>query len=202
MILPSSCILSSSVLNISRQPVASGGSGDIYQGTLDGSTVCVKRVRIYSKEGPEKTKKVCYRCHHLPLLLTSADFVPGGHSVETLGSSKHCPFPWYHAPSSPAYLGMDARRAPNGIHQWTPRRGPPRPCGCPSCHFYSPLTPAISYLTSLVACTTSTPVISFMAISKGYVIAPSLSCHRIDAPSAKYSCGWYRPRTNHGFWAC
>ena len=60
MILPSSCILSSSVLNISRQPVASGGSGDIYQGTLNGSTVCVKRVRIYSKEGPEKTKKVRY----------------------------------------------------------------------------------------------------------------------------------------------
>ena len=61
MILPASHILSSSVLTIDhRQPVASGGSGDIFKGTLNGAGVCVKRVRIYSKDGPDKAIKVCF----------------------------------------------------------------------------------------------------------------------------------------------
>ena len=58
MVLPTSHTLSPSVINIDRQPVASGGSGDIFKGTLNGSEVCVKRVRIYSKDGPDKARKV------------------------------------------------------------------------------------------------------------------------------------------------
>ena len=49
---------------VDRQPVASGGPGDVYEGWFDGSKVCVKRVRTYSKEGPEKAKKVRHRPHH------------------------------------------------------------------------------------------------------------------------------------------
>jgi len=60
MILPTSYTLLSRHLDISPRPVASGGSGDVYEGTLDGSKVCVKRVRVYSKEGPTKMTKVRY----------------------------------------------------------------------------------------------------------------------------------------------
>ena len=67
-ILPPSCTLSSQSLTVGRQPVASGGSGDVYEGwLLDGSKVCVKRVRIYSKDGPEKATKVRPRPHHFPI---------------------------------------------------------------------------------------------------------------------------------------
>ena len=58
MILPTSYTLSSSVLGIGRQPTASGGSGDLYEGTLDGSRVCIKRIRIYSRGGPGDVAKV------------------------------------------------------------------------------------------------------------------------------------------------
>ena len=54
--LPTSYTLSLSHLNIGRQPVIWGDSDDVYEGTLDGSRVCVKRVRVYSKDIPKKTK--------------------------------------------------------------------------------------------------------------------------------------------------
>ena len=66
MILPTSYTLSPSLLKTDRQPLTSGSSGDIYEGTLNGSKVCVKRVRIYSKEGPEKATKVRRRSHYFP----------------------------------------------------------------------------------------------------------------------------------------
>jgi len=59
-ILPSSYTLSSDVLNIGPNPFASGGYGDVYHGTLNGSTVCVKRVRVYAQDGPQKVTKVRY----------------------------------------------------------------------------------------------------------------------------------------------
>ena len=59
-ILPASYTLSSDIVNIGPDPFASGGYGDIYQGTLDNATVCIKRVRVYTQEGPQKAIKVCY----------------------------------------------------------------------------------------------------------------------------------------------
>jgi len=59
-ILPTSYTLSSSLLAIGSDPFASGGYGDVYDGTLDGLRVSVKRVRVYVKEGPKKATKVCY----------------------------------------------------------------------------------------------------------------------------------------------
>ena len=58
MILPTSCTLSSSLLNVGLHPVASGGPGDVYEGTLDGSRVCVKRVRVHTGDSPMKATKV------------------------------------------------------------------------------------------------------------------------------------------------
>lgn len=117
MILPTLHTLSSLVLNISCHPVTLGGSGDIYEGTLNGSRVCVKRVRVYSKEGPEKATKVHHPHHYFPCLplLTRplTDFLPGGCSLETLETSKHHPPPRCHPHPSPTYLKMDAGGRPH-----------------------------------------------------------------------------------------
>ena len=59
-ILPASCTLSPSHLDINLHPVASGGPGDVYEGRLNGSKVCVKRVRVYSGDSPTKATKVHY----------------------------------------------------------------------------------------------------------------------------------------------
>ena len=58
MVLPTSHTLLSSDLDIGHQPVASGSSADVYEGTLSDSKVCVKRIRAYSNDGPEKAIKV------------------------------------------------------------------------------------------------------------------------------------------------
>ena len=60
VILPTSYTLSSSLLNVGRHPVTSEGPGDRYEGTLNGSRICVKCVRPHSKDGPEKATKVRY----------------------------------------------------------------------------------------------------------------------------------------------
>ena len=60
MILPPSYVLSSS-LTVGHEPFAAGGCGDVYRGTLDRSEVCVKRMRMYSKDGADRPKKVCFR---------------------------------------------------------------------------------------------------------------------------------------------
>jgi hypothetical protein len=58
-ILPTSYTLSSD-LNISRDPFTEGGYGDVYEGTLGGLKVCIKRVRVYTGDAPEKVIKVCH----------------------------------------------------------------------------------------------------------------------------------------------
>ena len=58
MILPTSYTPLASLLNIDPYPIASRGLGDVYEGTLDGSRVSVKRFRVYSKEGPKEAIKV------------------------------------------------------------------------------------------------------------------------------------------------
>ena len=58
-LLPTSYTLSSSPLIIGPDPFASGGYGDVYEGTLEGSKVCIKRVRVYIKDNPKEANKVC-----------------------------------------------------------------------------------------------------------------------------------------------
>ncbi|KAF9646886.1 kinase-like protein [Thelephora ganbajun] len=54
-ILPTSYTLSSDLTNIGPNPVASGGSGDVYLGTLGSSKVCVKRMRLHPhRSGDER----------------------------------------------------------------------------------------------------------------------------------------------------
>ncbi|KAF9789491.1 kinase-like protein, partial [Thelephora terrestris] len=59
--LPKSYTFPSQVLAVGDRPVASGGCGDVYQGTLDDLIVCVKRVRVYSIMGPEEDTKIFYQ---------------------------------------------------------------------------------------------------------------------------------------------
>ena len=123
MVLPTSYTFSSSLLKTDRQPLASGSSGDIYEGTLNGSKVCVKRIRIYTKEGPEKSTKVQYRHHLLPypqMLTRLTDPIPGGCGVETLDTPKHRPPPWDDFRSSPARFRMGFRWGSDGVHQEVP----------------------------------------------------------------------------------
>ena len=57
-ILPTPYTLLSRLLNVGPDPFASGGYGDVYQGTIDGSNVCVKRMRVYIKDDLKKAAKV------------------------------------------------------------------------------------------------------------------------------------------------
>ena len=112
MILPTSYTPLASLLNIGPYPIVSRGLGDVYEGTLDGSRVSVKRFRVYSKEGPMKVIKVHHQRNHplVPLLTSLTDPLPGGCGVETLETSKHRPLPRDHFHSSTAYFRMDAQR--------------------------------------------------------------------------------------------
>jgi len=53
-------MLSSDLRDIESEPLASGGYGDVYKGTLDGSSVCIKRIRVYTHERPQWAAQVCY----------------------------------------------------------------------------------------------------------------------------------------------
>ena len=57
-ILPTSYTLSSHLLDIHPQPFAIGGFADVYDGTFNGSRVCIKRVRVYLQDDSEKALKV------------------------------------------------------------------------------------------------------------------------------------------------
>jgi len=65
-ILPASHVISSQGLIVGREPVAGGGYGDVYEGSLDGSKVCVKRARMYTKGSNMETIKVQRRRYHFP----------------------------------------------------------------------------------------------------------------------------------------
>ena len=48
--------INSHLLTISPHPFASGGFGEVYRGTLDGSPVCVKRLRVTEDSLPVATQ--------------------------------------------------------------------------------------------------------------------------------------------------
>ncbi|KAF9646907.1 hypothetical protein BDM02DRAFT_2871174 [Thelephora ganbajun] len=56
-ILPTSYTLSTDLLKIDPDPFVVGGFGDVYRGILNGSSLCIKRVRVYIKDNPQKAAK-------------------------------------------------------------------------------------------------------------------------------------------------
>ena len=57
-ILPTSYTLPLHLLDIHRRPFASGDFGDVYQGTFDGSRVCIKHLRVSAQDDPKRILKV------------------------------------------------------------------------------------------------------------------------------------------------
>jgi len=66
-ILPESYTIPSHLLNVDPEPFASGAYGDVYEGTLDGLRVCIKRVRVYTQDGPQKAARVRFLMPSLSL---------------------------------------------------------------------------------------------------------------------------------------
>ena len=157
MILPTPYTLSSSVLVIGDRPVPSGGSGDIFKGTLDGTNVCVKRVGTYSKEGPEKVVKVHYPTPSLSPLSTA------NKSCRNSARGPLCANVWYTQTSSPSWVSLSPPSSISlngclaGIQQGAPRRGPTWLRGCPLVAFDPTLTLVTSYQMSPKAFISSAP---------------------------------------------
>lgn len=60
MVLPTSFTLPSQLLEIDPIPLTSGSSCDVYRGILNGSRVCVKRVRVYAQDTQQTAAKVLF----------------------------------------------------------------------------------------------------------------------------------------------
>ena len=120
-ILPRSYRFSSD-LNIDPDPLAGGGYGVVYKGTVNGSIVCVKRVRVYAQEDPRKAKKVCGRHRSSPSspLMKIAGLLPRGCNVETPDTPKPHTILGCHYHSPPAHFGLDVWRGSAKLHQTQP----------------------------------------------------------------------------------
>ena len=161
-IFPTSYTIPSDRLTTGPDPFAQGGYGDVYEGTLDGSKVCIKRVRMYIQEGPENALQVHhrFRCSPCPPLLTKlTDLLPRGCDVEAVDTSKHLTPAGHYYYTVPARFKLDGWWGPTGVHQEEPRCRAAWTRGCPSCRVYSLLTCITSYATSLRASATSIPVV-------------------------------------------
>ena len=203
--LPSSYALPPSVLNIGGQPVASGGSGDIFKGTLDDSSVCVKRVRIYSKEGPEKAIKVHHRRHnspYLPLLTNTQTLYREAVVWKRLEHQNIVPF--LGITSSPLQL----------ISEWMPggdlmeyiKRHPDADSlglvGVPLLWLILPSLPLPAVRCRRRSSHSPLPQHSSWRSQGSVWLFQTSYYRRIDTSPAEHPCGRDQPRTNHGFWSC
>ena len=161
-ILPKSCMLSCSLLTVDRLPFISGSSGDLYEGTLGGTRVCVKRVRMYSEGDRQELSEVCHRRHcspHLsPPLISPTEALPGSCGVETSGAPEYRPPPGYYHHPPRVRFGMDVPWKFDGTPcPRLPRHDKPNPSRMlPSCCIGWHIYPLIRWLISLKASTTST----------------------------------------------
>lgn len=91
----------------------------MYEGTLGGSRICIKRLREYTKDGSQEPMKVCSSAFAscLPPLTRLAEVLPRGRYVETLETPKYLTPPGYHYHSPPTHLELDVRWGPTRLHQ-------------------------------------------------------------------------------------
>jgi hypothetical protein len=52
-------MISSAPPEVNNDPVVSGIVADVYEGTIEGTKVRVKKVRTYARDDPEKIKVLC-----------------------------------------------------------------------------------------------------------------------------------------------
>ena len=55
-VLPKICTISDALLSTDDVPFSSGGLTDMHEGFLNGSKVCVEKVRVYLEGDPQKAK--------------------------------------------------------------------------------------------------------------------------------------------------
>lgn len=161
-ILPQSHILQDDfVLNTAEFPIASRGSCDVYEGLLNGSKVCIKRLRVYSVEGPKDVKRVGYyiTTFPLPFLIKNIGLLSGGRGVETSGASKRRSSSGCHRHSFPIHLGLDAWRGVAGIYWDVSKCRSPRFCRFPLGHLALHIYPLARYPTLRTVSATCTPML-------------------------------------------
>jgi len=119
---------------VGSNPFAWGAYGDVYQGTLDGSRVCIKRMRVYNRDGPDRAAKVRYYHCHLPCPPSPtkpADLLPGGCNVETPDTHEHRTPTGGHHRSLPTCFGFGVWRGPTELHEDEPQCRSASTCRCP-----------------------------------------------------------------------
>jgi hypothetical protein len=67
--LPASYTIPPHLLKVGPDSFASGGYGDVYEGTLNGSKIRIKRVRVHRQHDPKRITKVRHRCRCFPVSL-------------------------------------------------------------------------------------------------------------------------------------
>ena len=88
-----------------------GDDSDIYEGSLGGSKVYVKRVRVHTGDSPQTTAEVCRQCHRFsspPLLTELTDLLPRGRHLEKPVTPEHLAIPGCHYQSPSTRFRMDA----------------------------------------------------------------------------------------------
>lgn len=69
-VLPKICAISDALLSTDDVPFASGGFTNMHEGSLNGSKVCVEKVRMYLEVDPRKAK-----VHNLSRPFSSSHFL-------------------------------------------------------------------------------------------------------------------------------
>ena len=92
-ILPSSYNVSDNLVTVGSDPVASGGSGDVWQGIHGGENVCIKRLRV-TQQTRQAMEKVCMCCWCSVLRSLKGTFghvgiLQGGGDVEEVDTPKY-----------------------------------------------------------------------------------------------------------------
>ena len=128
MILPPSYILPPQTLETDPVPFAHGGSCEVYKGTLNGSKVCIKHIRVYAHDTPQAKAKVRFwrtRFPSTPLSHHSnSGILQRGRDMETFGAPKRfAPSGHYHR-ALPTDFELGTR--------WESARVYPRPPRCRS----------------------------------------------------------------------
>ena len=121
VLLPLSHILLAGALHLKERPFACGGFADVYEGTYDGSRVCIRKLRIISASdsGPAtKGDTRRYHCRYTSVLMILTDALQGSIAVETTETSQYCPICGCNHPTLPNRVGMDAWRRFEDLRQF------------------------------------------------------------------------------------
>lgn len=129
-VLPTTYEVSREVSSIRQLPDASGGFGDVYEGSLS-AKVCIKRLRISSTGDQEKVKEVSHSRNLLlnnHVLTSFEGFLQRGRGVETSKPPKYRTLQGCYVQSSSAYFGMDAQRRAARLCKGESGYEPHQPC--------------------------------------------------------------------------